>query len=121
MDILMAPIGLLGLMAGLLFWSRLSRFIFGIMAAAKNSGSATLLGELTDHKLRKMLAYLFVASCAWISIFALLTIHYAAPNTAGTGWAWFFGGVAITPLVIWATTLRAVRKIRRRKVHGTQS
>lgn len=116
----MLPWGFAGMVAGILLWSRLVRYLYLFFPFGKSPTRATPSEDLTDRTLRKFLEYLFAASCAWISVFVTVAIHFTPPNISGIGWFWFFGGMATTPLFIWATTLKVVRKLKQRKAQGTQ-
>jgi len=102
------------MVSGLLLWSFTTKVLFGVLAAAKNVSLANLFGEVTPQKIRRFLAVLFVASCTWALAFVALATHFAPPTSSGVGWAWFFGGMAVTPVLTWAATLRALRKVRQR-------
>ena len=109
-------LAIVGVFIGLLVWSHAFRISTGIAAAVKQTDLAGLVGELTRAKVYKVLAALFVASCGWVMLFGLLVVHFAGPNVSLHGWAWFFGGAAATPTIIWLTTLRF---LKRRKFFGS--
>jgi hypothetical protein len=120
MNFLMVPSGFAGIVAGILLWSRLVRYLYLFFPSGKSSTRATQGDDLTDRTLRTFLTYLFAGSCVWICIFVTLAIHFTPPNISGIGWVWFFSGMATTPLFIWVTTLKVVRKLKKRKVQGAQ-
>ena len=120
MDVTTSLLAFVGAMAGLMLWSLIVKIFFGVLAAVRKTDLGAVFGELTPQKIRKLLALLLLASCVWASTFALLAIHFMPPNTSGLGWVWFFGGMASTPLFIWVTTLKAVRKIKQRNALGVQ-
>jgi len=101
-----------GIFIGLLVWSHVFRISTGIAAAVKQTDLAGLVGELTRATIYKVLAALFVASCVWAALFGLFAVHFAGPNVSLHGWAWFFGGAAATPAIIWLTTLRSLKRLK---------
>ena len=113
-------LGLVGMFSGLMLWSFTTKVLIGIVATARNVSLGNFFGELTPQKIRTFLAFLFAASCIWALAFAALASHFIRSSSAGIGWAWFFGGMATAPVLVWATTLRALRKIRQRAAQGAQ-
>jgi hypothetical protein len=114
MNLLMSPLALLGMLAGLLLWSRIVKTVVGILAIRNDV--VTMLNDF--QKVKKLLIGLCVASSAWAIAFVALAVHFAEPSTSGVGWAWFFGGVATTPLLILPNVLKVTRKIKVRGSRG---
>ncbi len=110
MDTFTPLLAIVGIFIGLLVWSHLFRISMGIAAAVKQADLVGLVGELTRAKVYKLLAALFLASCVWGIFFGFLAVHFAGPGTSLHGWAWFFGGAAATPAIIWLTTLRFLKR-----------
>ena len=107
MDILTPFLIVIGAFIGLLLWSHLAKVVFGIFASGKDGSP---FGELTAQKTRKVLWVFFTVSLMWISAFGLLAAN--RPASAPNAWPWFVGGMAAAPLLAWATTIRALRKIK---------
>jgi len=120
MEITFVVLSFVGLLGGVMLWSFTTKVLFGVIAAARGASLSNLFGELTPQKVRRVLVFLFVASCVWALAFTAITVHFAIPASSTVGWSWFFGGMAAAPILIWATTLRTLRRVRQRTAQAMQ-
>ena len=112
------PLAFVGLMAGLLLWSRIVYISYGIYSAVAKIDLRTRLRDPSAHQILVVLWTLVVASCVWALGFGTLAFHFG--STAALGWAWFFGGVAATPALVAVTTTRALRRLKKARAAGAQ-
>jgi hypothetical protein len=110
-DPMFIPIAFLGLFAGLIHMSRIVYVTCGIYLAVRKIDLRERFKNPTDHQISVVLGALGVASCAWALGFGAIAAHFgSSPNQA---WAWFFGGVAATPVLVAYTTSKALRRLQR--------
>jgi hypothetical protein len=119
MDPLFIPLAFLGVLAGLLLWSRIVYVSYGIYLAVRKIDLRERFKDLTDHQVSVILRTLGVASCAWALGFGAIAAHFgSSPNYM---WAWFFGGVAATPVLVAYTTSKALRRLKRLRAQRVQA
>jgi len=106
----------LGASIGLLGWSFLTRFSYAVHDATNKTNLATKLGDPKSGALSKMLWWVVWASFIWLLSFAGACWHFADSDSPNQLLAWFFGGLATTPVFIAFTTARGLRRFKQRNV-----
>ena len=109
----------LGFFVGLALWSICAKLAIGVYVSRASQDQLTALKNPADTQIRRILLLLGAASCTWIVGFGIAAA-LSATSEANIGWSWFFGGIAFSPAVIWATTASAITKIKRRRQQGMQ-
>lgn len=110
----------LGATIGLLGWSFLTRLSYAIHDAANKADLATKLGDPDGAMLYKLLWWVAVASLIWLMLFGAACLHFAHLGSSNQLVAWFFGGVASTPIFIAFTTTRGLRRLKQHRAKRGQ-
>ena len=111
---------IIGFLAGLLLWSRLVYVTVGVLGAIGKVDLVVKLRNPSDSEISRFIAVLAVSAITWLLAFSIVVAHFALSVPPATGWALFFGGMAVTPCAIGLTTARAIRRIRRHRAIGAQ-
>jgi EamA domain-containing membrane protein RarD len=118
MNFMAIPLVALGLVAGLLLWSRMVHISYAVYGALKKVDFREHLKDPTDAQVKKMLLILVATSCVWVLAFG--TVAFLLSAAPQWGWAWFFGGAAATPILIAKTTSMALRRIKKQRDQRAQ-
>ncbi|AHX16173.1 hypothetical protein CH75_05935 [Dyella jiangningensis] len=101
----------LGAFIGVLGWSLLARFSFAIYDTTHKVSLADKLRH--PNVLSVVLWWFAIAWCTWLIGFGAASVYFARADSSFEYLAWFFGGVAITPLFTAITMVRGVRRYKR--------
>jgi hypothetical protein len=104
-----------GAMLGLLGWSRLTHLAYAIHDAKSDMSLVAKLSDPKSGVLAKLLRCLVAASLIWLMLFGGVCLYFAYAEPSKQLFAWFFGGVASTPIFI-AFTTRKLRRLNKRLV-----
>jgi hypothetical protein len=102
----------LGASIGLLGWSFLTRFSYAVHDATNKINLATKLGDPNSGVLTKVLWWVAGASFIWLVLSGGACLHFAHADSPNKFLAWFFGGLASTPVFIAFTTARGLRRFK---------
>jgi hypothetical protein len=109
-----------GAMLGLLGWSRLAHLSYAIHDAKNEMSLVSKLSDPKSGALAKLLRYLVAASFIWLIFFGSVCLYFAYAESSKHLSAWFFGGVASTPIFI-AFTTRKLRRLNKRLASSSQA
>jgi len=102
----------LGVVVGLALWSRIARVAMEVYGSLKGVDVTPILRAPNEKQISKLFRLLFVTSLAWMLLFGGI-FAYIALSTSAAGWAWFFGGITVTPAFVLGASVYSLRRYRR--------
>ena len=104
-----AVLGLAGMIAGLFLWNRLVRYVISIWSTR---WEGNVPPAMTWEQIAKLMSITRACFGAWALIFGGACLYLGLRQSPNIHLAWFFGGMATTPIFIWRTTSAMLRRIK---------
>ncbi|GAA5001813.1 hypothetical protein GCM10025793_06250 [Lysobacter lycopersici] len=109
MDTFSILLGLAGMIVGLFLWNRLVRYAISIWSA---SWKGNVPPDMTWEQIAKLMSVTRMCFAGWALIFGGACLYFSLHQSPNIHLAWFFGGMATTPIFIWRTTSTMLRRLK---------
>jgi len=102
MDLTRTLLAVVGILVGLMAWSRVAMWTIGAWGLRKDRAA------MMNPDTRSAAKIFFSLMGGWILVFgAVLSYLLVSTDLKRSGWVWFFGGMALTPFLTLMTFLFA--------------
>ena len=109
MDMFSILLGLAGMIAGLMLWNRLARYAISIWSLRWKENVPP---DMTWEQLAKLMSIARACFGSWLLVFGGACLYCALRQPPSIHLAWFLGGLAILPVLVWRTTSTMFRRLK---------
>jgi hypothetical protein len=111
MEMFSILLGLAGMTVGLFLWSRLVRYAISDWILRREG---SLPPSMTWEQIARLMSVVRTSFGGWTLVFGGACLYFSLRQSSNVHLAWFFGGMATTPIFIWRTTSTMLRRIKAR-------